>query len=281
MFLIEGYQKHYARPSGASSFRLISGKVLDCCQILGQTPLSRLSVITHFPAMLLHTTNSECRSSRSANTGGYKLIVVQIPGVFGLKPVWPVNASPLGGGWVGKTMAKYAWGQNCWKHLILKAAEACLDPQLLGTVAVLPPCTCKALWAWEMPRSLVSVYLPAACNQNTEIQADIYQVSMIWLLVEMQWQSAFSSETEGWGWLPSLPCTAPGNRTPWTPWKCRMLSGGSNIHPLSARFITVQIAWKIHEVVKCEWYKANPSVWSIWQGKCRSDYNVNCKSFFF
>lgn len=62
---------------------------------------------------------------------------------------------------------------------------------------------------------------------------------------------------------------APGDRTPW--WNCRMLSGGSNIHPLSARFSTVQIVWKIHEAVKCERYKANPSVWSIWQGRCRSN----------
>lgn len=50
VFLIEGCRKHYARPSGASSFRLISGKTLGCHQILGQTTLSRLWVITHFPA---------------------------------------------------------------------------------------------------------------------------------------------------------------------------------------------------------------------------------------
>lgn len=185
----------------------------------------------------------------------------------------------MGGGWVGKTMVKCTSGQNCWKHLILKATEAGLEPQLLRTVVILPPCMCKAQWSWEVPRSLVSVYLPATYNQNTEIEADIYRVSVIWLLVEMQWQPAFYFEIEGWGCLPPLSLTTPSDGTPW--WNCRMLSGGSNIHPLSARFSTVQIVWKIHEVVKCERYKANPGVWSIWQGRCRSGYNVNCKSFFF
>lgn len=115
-------------------------------------------------------------------------------------------------------------------------------------------------------------------NQNTEGEVDISQVSLIWSLAERQWRSAISSEVEGWGWL--LPFNAlhlvigPPDETVGCSWM------GATPIPLSARFSTVQIVWKIHEVIKCERYKANSSVWGIWQRICRSDFIVSCKSFF-
>lgn len=88
--------------------------------------------------MLPHTTASKCWNSWSSATGVYKLIIVQIPGISGLKPLWHISASPLGARWVRKTMVKFTGGQICWKLPIPKAAEAGLEPQFLGRVVIWP-----------------------------------------------------------------------------------------------------------------------------------------------
>lgn len=71
-------------------------------------------------------------------------MVVEVPGTFGLQPLWTIEAH-LGHGWVEKTGVKCTCSQNCWKHLILKVAEAGLESHLLGTVVVLPPHVCQVM----------------------------------------------------------------------------------------------------------------------------------------
>lgn len=101
-----------------------------------------------FLPVLLHATN-KCRNSWSATTAGYKVIVVEVPGTFGLQPLWAIEAH-RGHGWVEKTGVKCTRSQNRWKHLILKVAEAGLESHLLRTVVVLPPHMCQVMWSWEV-----------------------------------------------------------------------------------------------------------------------------------
>lgn len=152
-----------------------------------------------FLPMLLHATLTKCKNSWSASTGGYRLAVVQIPRAFGLKPLWPINASPLGGSfggedygkmYIGSKLLKSSYSEGSWSTLGDSAAwDSCDSAPIHVQNAVILEGAKKL----NVCLSSGNVQLKH-CNRGWHLPS-IHDLA----LVEMQRQSAFSFETEGWG----------------------------------------------------------------------------------
>lgn len=151
-----------------------------------------------FLPMLLHATN-KCRNSWSATTAGYKVIVVEVPGTFGLQPLWTIEAHR--GAWLGGE----DWGKMYTQSELLETSHPEGSWSRLGVSSSRDGCGSAPTHVPSdviLGAALVSVCLAVMHNWNTDIEAGVCQVSVIGVLVEMQWQSAFSFETVGWGCLP-------------------------------------------------------------------------------
>lgn len=101
-----------------------------------------------------------CNSRSWNNCHSYS---VHIPGIFGLKPQWPINVFFLcvvGRKWQNVHGIKTVEDIWIWRQLRQAVSLS------TGAVPALP--ACNVLGYWEVPRSLGSAYPPATCNHNGE-----------------------------------------------------------------------------------------------------------------